>query len=88
MCAKVLRTMESSLSAPNKPNLSDDETFMSLYCACLTKVSSQLEQTVSNDGLPARDIYSESLKRREQCAVSRAFRMACLAKDEFNKNVK
>jgi hypothetical protein len=78
--------------SPTKPKLAEDETFMKLYCACLSGVASQLEQTFSNDGLPAHDIYSENLRHREQFSVARAFRMAVLAKEElldseFNKIV-
>jgi hypothetical protein len=78
-----------SISQTRKPNvaLSDDSTFMELYCACLNGVASQLEQTFSPDeGLRPQDIYCDHQRNREQEAVKRAYRMACLAFEELQIN--
>ena len=77
--------MKTATTIP-KPKLSADETFLKLLCACLSGVASQLEQTFSNDGLPAQDIFSEDLCNRESFAVKRAFRMARLARQELEIN--
>jgi hypothetical protein len=70
-----------------KPKRTEDEAFMKLYCACLSGVASQLEQTFNNkDGRYCGDVFADdqkSLLNRECFAVKRAFRMASLALEEL-----
>ena len=60
---------------------------MRLYCACLSGISSQLEQTWYNEDRQFRgDVYASDAKTfrlREAQAVKRAFRLATLAFDEL-----
>ena len=82
--------MKTVISQTPKPNVaisvSEEETFLRIYCSLLSGIASQLEANWSPDGLPPHDIYGDHQKHREQEGVKRAYRMACLAMEELQIN--